>query len=193
MSIFIHHGQSSLEIRNNPQNDISANRLSELLTQLKASESAGLIQVETQSPETVLDQIGLLFIQLDAAGGIIENRGGEMLLIYRRGFWDLPKGKIDAGESPLHAAEREIQEETGLRGLTCLSALSPSYHIYPWQNDWVLKKTHWFHFRLNTTQDLILQKEEDIEDARWIMPENLNGYWDQIYPSLHALIRSVIR
>lgn len=192
MSIFIHHGQRSLEIRTNPNHDISANRLSELLNELKASESAASIHVETESPERLLTQIALHFKALEAAGGIVTNQQGEILLIFRRGFWDLPKGKIDAGESPLHAAEREIQEETGLSALTCLSGLPPSYHIYPWQNDWILKKTHWFQFQLNLTQDLILQEEEDIEDARWIKPENLNSYWDQIYPSLHALIRSVI-
>ena len=37
-----------------------------------------------------------------------------LLLQYRRGYWDLAKGKLEAEETNLQAAIRELQEETGL-------------------------------------------------------------------------------
>lgn len=37
-----------------------------------------------------------------------------LLLNYRRGYWDLPKGKLEQGETNLQAAIRELKEETGL-------------------------------------------------------------------------------
>ena len=190
MSIFIHHGHSSLEIVADNENKIDGADLSTLLEQLKSTDRSVHLQVKTDSPETMMHESLHGFVRLEAAGGLIENPAGEILLIFRRGAWDLPKGKIDPGETPLTAAIREIEEETGLSQLTVLENLSPTYHIYNWKADWVLKKTHWFRFRLNATQPLILQAEEDIEDAEWVKKEELDQYWNRIYPSLHPLIRS---
>jgi 8-oxo-dGTP diphosphatase len=48
-------------------------------------------------------------------------RENRVLLLRRamdpyRGFWDVPGGFCDAAEHPMHAAERELAEEMGLRG-----------------------------------------------------------------------------
>ena len=54
-----------------------------------------------------------VFIQ--AGGGLVENEKGEILFMFRKGKWDLPKGKLDPGESYESCALREVQEETGYR------------------------------------------------------------------------------
>jgi 8-oxo-dGTP pyrophosphatase MutT (NUDIX family) len=190
MSIFIHHGPLSLEIQSSITDGITTQDLSALLEELKSAKSGLFACVESPTPEEFLRQSSHHFTWVEAAGGLIENWSGELLLIHRRGAWDLPKGKIDAGETPRLAANREIEEETGLTNLIWIEDLPPTFHIYPWGNNWVLKKTHWFRFRLNEPQPLVLQQEEDIEDAKWIKTDQLSQYWDQIYPSLRPLIRS---
>ena len=52
-----------------------------------------------------------------SCGVVILNRERELLLCHVTGqnHWDLPKGGIDPGETPLEAALRETREESGLR------------------------------------------------------------------------------
>jgi ADP-ribose pyrophosphatase YjhB (NUDIX family) len=52
-------------------------------------------------------------------GAVVHDREGRLLLIRRghdpgRGLWSLPGGRVEAGESPRQAVEREVREETGL-------------------------------------------------------------------------------
>src|SRR5215831_16424428 len=60
---------------------------------------------------------------IKAAGGLVLNDHEEVLLIYRRNMWDLPKGKLDEGEKLRAAALREVQEETGLKNLEIVSSI----------------------------------------------------------------------
>ena len=53
------------------------------------------------------------------AGGVVFNARGDVLLLHHiGGDWVFPKGHIDAGESVLGAALREVEEEAGVRA-TC--------------------------------------------------------------------------
>src|SRR5215469_11706824 len=64
-----------------------------------------------------------------AAGGLVFNDKNELLMIFRRGKWDLPKGKLDEGESIEACAVREVQEETGLN-VELQSFIGLTYHEY---------------------------------------------------------------
>ena len=104
-----------------------------------------------------------------AAAGLVVH-AGKVLLIFRRGHWDLPKGKIDKGETPPEAALREVEEETGLSELHLGPHLLDTWHTYRMEGKRILKTTHWF--LMNTPQtELRLQHEEDIESAQWAVPE----------------------
>jgi 8-oxo-dGTP pyrophosphatase MutT (NUDIX family) len=65
-----------------------------------------------------------------AGGGIVTNELGELLMIFRRGKWDLPKGKLDEGESIEDCAIREVEEETGVKNLKLGAKLLVTEHEY---------------------------------------------------------------
>src|ERR1041384_5510821 len=68
--------------------------------------------IEDLSPSALQYQIHQLYKPVDAAGGVVENEHGGVLMIYRRGKWDLPKGKRDDEEDMSRCALREVSEET---------------------------------------------------------------------------------
>jgi 8-oxo-dGTP pyrophosphatase MutT (NUDIX family) len=109
------------------------------------------------------------FRYLEAAGGVVAAESA-VLVIRRLGKLDLPKGKIETGENPAEAAVREIEEETGLRGVTLRTDVPPhcSWHIYNQQGVWHLKKTWWFACRLPIAAALTPQHEEGITAAWWM-------------------------
>ena len=102
-----------------------------------------------------------------AAGGLVLNKNREALLIFRRGFWDMPKGKIETGEKKKAAAIREVEEETGATNLLIEGKLATTYHTYKYKiNKRVLKKTYWYLMHTSSSK-LQPQAEEDIELAEW--------------------------
>lgn len=111
-----------------------------------------------------------LFTQVEAGGGVIVNPAGEILIIYRRGVLDLPKGKQEDGETLMQTAIREVKEETGLRELVCGKFLGETWHLFKEKKCRFLKHTDWFWMQADQ-DDLTPQSEEGIEEVRWIAPE----------------------
>jgi ADP-ribose pyrophosphatase YjhB (NUDIX family) len=100
-----------------------------------------------------------------AAGGLIKNDKGETLFIFRLDRWDLPKGKIEKGESKKEAAIREVKEECGLHEVTIDIKLPKTYHIFERNDQDTLKITHWYLMKTKYTGKLTPQFEEDITEA----------------------------
>jgi 8-oxo-dGTP pyrophosphatase MutT (NUDIX family) len=105
----------------------------------------------------------------EAAGGIVQNPHRQVLFIFRRGFWDLPKGKIDPGETRREAAVREVMEETGLREVQLGDPLPTTYHTYRQANRRYLKITYWYRMFADQ-QELVPEAGEQIEKAEWHEP-----------------------
>ena len=125
-----------------------------------------------------------------AAGGLVSNDKGELLLIYRRGYWDLPKGKLDEGESIEACAVREVEEETGLTNVLLDKLIGITYHEYfdEWKQRDVVKETHWFAMHVNGDQTLVPQQEEDIKDIKWVAQNDLGTYMQQTYINIVDII-----
>jgi 8-oxo-dGTP pyrophosphatase MutT (NUDIX family) len=127
------------------------------------------------------------FKVIEAAGGYVTGPDGKLLVFYRRGFWDLPKGKIDPGESPEQAAVREVQEETGLQNVEIQSFLMHTWHTYREKDERILKKTWWYRMTTTDTK-LIPQTEEDIEQIEWVEPAS----WLASKPGVYGSIQDVV-
>ncbi len=117
-----------------------------------------------------------------AAGGVVTNDEGKVLLIFRRGKWDLPKGKVEDNEPIELCAEREVKEETGLKELLLRKPLVITYHTYTEKGKSILKETHWFLLDASPDQEFEPQTEEDILKVEWVEKERLGAYKNNTYP-----------
>ena len=106
-----------------------------------------------------------------ASGGIVKNKKSEILFIFRRGKWDLPKGKADNGETKKQTALREVKEETGVKELVINKFFRTSFHIVRSNKKYYLKETTWYLMSSNYEGDLIPQIDEGIKSVKW---KNLN-------------------
>ncbi len=136
-------------------------------------------------PEVLWRNFKLLFRFMEAAGGLVLNDSNQMLFIYKKGKWDLPKGKIDKDEKPCDTAVREVCEETGLSSIQIVRELTDTYHIYKHNNKLILKKTYWFLIKNNGSNDLVSQKEENIEKASWIDLNDISNILNKSYGSIN--------
>lgn len=104
---------------------------------------------------------------IEAGGGLVTNDSGQILFIFRRKHWDLPKGKLDPGENFKKAALREVKEECGLKNLEMKESLLTTYHVFRKSGgSRALKLTKWYHMT-SVDKKLVPQKEEDIEEVKW--------------------------
>ncbi|WP_442892093.1 NUDIX hydrolase [Chryseobacterium sp. VD8] len=131
-----------------------------------------------------------LFRIIEAAGGIVNNSAGEILFIKRLGKWDLPKGKMEKGESREESAVREIEEETGLTNVELVKFINTTYHIYVERNgDKVLKCTHWFEMNFYGEDTSKPQIEEGITEVAW---KNALQIEDEVFPSTFKNIKLIV-
>ena len=130
------------------------------------------------------------FTVVPAAGGFVENENGEVLLIFRRGKWDLPKGKLDPGEDLATCALREVKEETGLKTVELVKPLLITWHTYHEGTRFVLKDSHWYHMRCKGQQKLVPQAEEDITEIKWVPSESIEDFYALSYPSVVDVLKA---
>ena len=127
-----------------------------------------------------------------AGGGVVVNEKNQVLFIYRRKKWDLPKGKLDPGEDIKACAIREVMEETGIRNLTIGNLIIVTTHSYEENGMKMQKETHWFEMKASTVDNSTLtpQLEEDIEKIEWVSPENLEEYLSETYTTIQQVLNS---
>lgn len=130
------------------------------------------------------------FTFIEAAGGVVLNENRDLLFIYRLDRWDLPKGKMEAGESPEICAEREITEETGVTHLTLKKKIADTYHTYEAFGKHFLKQTHWFYFTCSGEQTLVPQTEEQIAEIRWFHTKDIRIPVAKTYPAIKDILRT---
>lgn len=127
------------------------------------------------------------FTKVEAAGGIVQNDSKELLFIFRREKWDLPKGKIEKKETPETAAIREVEEETGVSNLHLKKKIGETYHTYNEFGKHILKTTHWFWFTCKK-QEAIPQTEEDITEIQWFKTRDIKKPVSNTYENIKDIL-----
>lgn len=125
---------------------------------------------------------------IEAAGGMVFNPQGELLMMLRRGQWDMPKGKLDEGETIEACALREVEEETGISNLRLYEKLQTTYHTYAFQGKTVLKPSHWYKMECTGTEELVPQTEEDITELLWANKVKAAELAKKAFPSIREMI-----
>jgi len=108
---------------------------------------------------------------IKAAGGVLYNKEKSpqtILLIKRNGVWDLPKGKLEEGESIEECSAREVAEEVGVSLPSIHEFLCETYHEYEMNGEKIGKKTYWFSMETDQSENLKPQLEEGITDLEWV-------------------------
>ena len=163
-------------------------QLRQYLDLLDKNKNVRIVAFYADNADTLWADFCACFTRLEAAGGYVTNTQGQLLVFYRRGSWDMPKGKIDPGESPEQAALREVREETGLQNVDLGPFLTLTWHTYRQKEERILKCTWWYRMTTADTQ-VTPQTEEDIEEIRWVEP----AAWLAEKPAVYESIREVIQ
>ena len=128
---------------------------------------------------------------IHAAGGLVKNGEGDYLFIYRLDKWDLPKGKVEESEKMKDAALREVEEECGIKVNYLGPKIATTYHTYYMRGKFVLKQTKWYEMGVNKVPKLIPQTEEDITQAIWLDPRELDKVEGNTYPLITEIIEKI--
>ena len=148
----------------------------EIAVDLLENTSCPEMNVYGENIEEIWEDFTHMFKVIEAAGGLVKNKNNELLFIRRMGKWDLPKGKIEKGESLEQAALREVEEETGLKELILEEFLNNTFHIYTERNgEKILKTTYWFKMTYVGNSQPMPQKEEGISEVSFKNEEMINN------------------
>lgn len=128
---------------------------------------------------------------IESAGGLVCNHRHHILLIFKRGKWDMAKGRIEQGQSKIEAALREVSEETGLdkKRLTIQGKLVSTWHTTSHGGVKYLKKTHWYLMEYDgDDDDTNPQIEEGIIECRWVHLSNLPAYRELLRARINYVV-----
>lgn len=162
----------------------------EIALDLLQNTSTSELNVYGEKIDEIWKEFKKLFRIIEAAGGIVNKPNGDTLFIRRLGKWDLPKGKMEKGESREESAIREIEEETNLQNVELRDFINTTYHIYIERNgDRVLKHTHWFEMFFDGEDTSKPQLEEGITEVAW---KNTTQIENEVFPNTFQNIKLII-
>lgn len=130
------------------------------------------------------------FRLVDAAGGVVSSTVGKLLMIYRNGRWDLPKGHREPGENTRHCAARETEEETGVRtvGFETAQAVINTWHFYRIDGTWEMKRTYWYSLQAAESVVPKPQIAEGITSVEWVSRREMATRAATSFPSVAEVL-----
>lgn len=158
----------------------------------KAKKIRTLVVYRKKNIEQLFKAFKKNFKQTRAAGGAVVNKKEEVLMIFRHGRWDLPKGKKNRGERNRETALREVMEETGVEKLKIIEKLSITHHFYRRNKRLIIKKTHWYLMKAKRNQELSPATEEGILKVKWVPFEKASRKSNKTFRSINEVLCKAI-
>jgi 8-oxo-dGTP pyrophosphatase MutT (NUDIX family) len=158
--------------------------LDELLKAFEQFEHIKSLYILHDNEDTLLDIVKSCYTIVEAAGGAVHRPDGKLLAIFRRGKWDLPKGKVEKGEFYKQTAIREVQEECGIRQIEVGKRLFDTYHFYNEKNTRILKRTVWYEMEVLGNENPVPQLSEDITEIKWFDYQTVSEVMKNTFESL---------
>jgi 8-oxo-(d)GTP phosphatase len=149
------------------------------------------VTILTENKKEVKDFIKSRFTVIKAAGGVV-TKGQRILFIFRLGKWDLPKGKFDKGETPQECALREVEEECAIK-VKLGPEICKTWHTYTHNRKSILKKTYWYTMENLNDSTMRPQKEEGIDEIRWLTHHEAKVALINSYPSMRYLYKKFLK
>ncbi|MCH7400887.1 NUDIX hydrolase [Belliella kenyensis] len=173
----------------NPSKDIIIKLLYLLRTRkLKNLDSVVLVSTDVEELKRFVKS---RFTIIKAAGGVVK-KGENVLFIHRLGKWDLPKGKFEKGETPAECAVREVEEECAIT-VKLGEEICKTWHTYTHNRKSILKKTYWYAMDSLNDSKMKPQKEEGIEDIKWLTHQEAKVALVNSYPSMRYLYKRFLK
>ena len=170
--------------------DSSINTIVDLLKKMtnKKFKKIYSITITLKEYRKVIKKLKKMFKIIKAAGGVVKNSKDEILFIYRLKKWDLPKGKLDKGETIKECAKREVEEETKV-SVSCGNKIISTWHTYTRNKKFILKKTTWYKMNSLDDSGMKPQKKENIEKVEWMEHSTINDILLNSYKTLNHVMR----
>jgi 8-oxo-dGTP pyrophosphatase MutT (NUDIX family) len=149
------------------------------------------VTLVTENKKALKEFVKSRFLIVKAAGGIVSKKD-KILMIYRLGKWDFPKGKFDKGESPENCAKREVEEECNIK-VKLGPPICKTWHTYTQNRRSILKKTYWFAMETSNDSGMKPQVEEGIEDIQWLSEVDAKTALINSYPSMRYLFKQYVK
>lgn len=161
--------------------------IGKVIKDLKETKLEAVRLIDTDKENLIKNFLKLLPNAI-AGGGKVYNDEGKVLFIYRNDKWDLPKGGKERRETIDQAAIREVEEETGVSGLSITKPLEMTYHIFKRNGRHKIKITYWFEMKTKYTGELVPQAKEGITKAEWLTQEQVNIAMNNSYANIKLLV-----
>ena len=139
-----------------------------------------------------IKELKKMFKTIKAGGGVVNNNKKEILFIYRMKKWDLPKGKLDKGETIKQCAKREVEEETKVK-VSCGKKILSTWHTYTKNKKFILKKTTWYMMESIDDSKMKPQKKEKIEKVEWMKKSSVDDILLNSYKTLNYLMKNYFK
>ncbi len=146
------------------------------------------IRLIGKQKDTLIKTFLKLLPNVIAGGGKVYNDKGEVLFIYRNDKWDLPKGKAEGKETIDKTAIREVEEETGISGLSITKPLEMTYHIFKRNGKYKIKVTYWFEMHSSYDGPLCPQEKEGITKVEWLNETQIKDAMTNSYANIKLLV-----